>query len=71
MAHEAEGRGLIGVCKQVYRHGTQVTGAWIDTQATEDSNTTCRDNDLSYWSELGECYEPEWFPLGVKLPSVA
>jgi hypothetical protein len=21
--------------------------------------------DLSYWAQLGESYQPEWFPLGV------
>ena len=26
-----------------------------------------RDVDLSYWSDLGESYQPEWFPLGMKL----
>ena len=37
-------------------------------------DTTCNESqarpegepaDLSYWAQLGESYQPEWFPLGV------
>lgn len=53
----------------------KVTGAWIDPQADPqiDQNPMSKepDTDLSYWSTLSESYEPEWFPLGVKLPHAA
>ena len=45
-------------------HIAQPAGAWIDTSPPEDKRSANRDTDLSYWSGLGMCYQPEWFPLG-------
>ena len=57
------------MCRQKYRYNAQATGACLDIDSNDERPAAPRDNDLSYWSELGMCYQPEWFPLGVKLPS--
>lgn len=56
------------MCRQNYRYGAQPAGAWIDSNPTEEKPEASPDADLSYWSELGMCYQPEWFPLGGTLP---
>ena len=57
------------MCRQSYSNNVHPAGAWVDSNSTEDNPAASRDTDLSYWSELGMCYQPEWFPLGGTLPS--
>ena len=41
-------------------------GAWIDEHDVSDNHDVTETPDLSYWSELGASYQPEWFPLAGK-----
>ena len=38
-------------------------GAWIDEHDGGEQEDAMETPDLSYWSELGASYQPEWFPL--------
>jgi hypothetical protein len=57
------------VCRQNYRYKAQSAGAWVENDSVEAKPVASADNDLSYWTELGMCYQPEWFPLGGTLPA--
>lgn len=69
MAIVSEARGLTIVNQKNQPSVIKVAGAWVDTQTNEEALAKKQDTDLSYWSALSESYEPEWFPLGVTLPS--
>lgn len=57
------------MCRQNYRYKAQTAGAWVEVDSAESQPASSADTDLSYWAELGMCYQPEWFPLGGTLPS--
>ena len=59
--------GLITMCRQNFPSMAHPAGAWVDSNSAEEKPDAAHDTDLSYWSELGLCYDPEWFPLGANL----
>lgn len=60
---------MIRMCRQNYRYTALPAGAWLDSDSLEEKPSPPRDTDLSYWAEMGMCYQPEWFPLGADLSS--